>query len=80
MRSSFFSLASAFASCAVAQNREDFFPECSLKCLDDATRKATDCSTDDAACMCIQKNYQAIYSAGVSCVLQACSPSESICM
>ncbi|KAK8924901.1 hypothetical protein MANI_001120 [Metarhizium anisopliae] len=78
MKSTLLLLACAFTGSVVAQNREDYFPECSLKCLDQATKQATDCSLDDAVCMCVQKNYEAIYNAGVNCVLQACGPDEAV--
>ncbi|KAF5125688.1 hypothetical protein E5D57_010378 [Metarhizium anisopliae] len=78
MKSTLLLLACAFTSSVVAQNRKDYFPECSLKCLDQATKQATDCSMDNAVCMCVQKNYEAIYNAGVNCVLQACGPDEAV--
>ncbi|KIE03077.1 CFEM domain-containing protein, partial [Metarhizium majus ARSEF 297] len=78
MKSTLLLLACAFTGSVVAQNRKDYFPECSLKCLDQATKQATDCSMDDAVCMCVQKNYEAIYNAGVNCVLQACGPDEAV--
>ncbi|KAK9439155.1 CFEM domain-containing protein [Metarhizium brunneum] len=78
MKSILLLLACAFTGSVVAQNRKDYFPECSLKCLDQATKQATDCSMDDAVCMCVQKNYEAIYNAGVNCVLQACGPDEAV--
>ncbi|KAK3192651.1 hypothetical protein K4F52_001450 [Lecanicillium sp. MT-2017a] len=62
----------AFAGAAIAIDRNDYLPECSVKCLDDATTKSTDCSLDDAVCWCVQSNYEAIYNTGVSCVLQEC--------
>lgn len=80
MKSTLLLLACAFTGSVVAQNREDYFPECSLKCLDQATKQATDCSLDDAVCMCVQKNYEAIYNAGLNCVLQACGPDEAVGM
>lgn len=61
-----------------AQNRADFLPECSLKCLDDATQKVTSCALDDAVCWCVQKNYEDIYNQGVACVLDACGSDKAI--
>ncbi|KAJ4165458.1 hypothetical protein LMH87_007090 [Akanthomyces muscarius] len=61
-----------------AQNRADFLPECSLKCLDDATQKVTNCALDDAVCWCVQKNYEDIYNQGVACVLDACGSDKAI--
>lgn len=78
MKSNFFLLACVMTGSVVAQNRKDYFPQCALKCLDQATKQATDCSLDDAVCMCVQKNYEAIYNAGVNCVLQDCGPDEAV--
>lgn len=78
MKSAIFLLASAFTAGVVAQNRQDYFPKCALDCLDKATKQATDCSLDDAVCMCVQKNYEAIYNAGVNCVLSDCGPDDAV--
>lgn len=61
-----------------AQNRQDYLPVCSLKCLDDATQKVTTCSLTDAVCWCVQKNYEDIYNAALTCVLNACGSDVSI--
>jgi hypothetical protein len=71
-------LLAGLASSVVAQNRPDFFPDCSLDCLDAAVEDATDCSNDDAWCQCIQSNYEAIYDSGVNCVMQECGPDTAI--
>lgn len=69
----------ASSICSVAaQNRADFLPECSLKCLDDATKKVTNCALDDAVCWCVQSNYEDIYNNGVACVLDACGSDKAI--
>ncbi|CAH0027844.1 unnamed protein product [Clonostachys rhizophaga] len=60
------------------QKKEDYFPECSLNCLNDGTKKATDCSLTDAVCWCVQSNYEAIYDAAVSCVMAACGAGVSV--
>ncbi|POR34793.1 Uncharacterized protein TPAR_05002 [Tolypocladium paradoxum] len=73
-----FLLASALVGSVAAQSRQDYFPKCALDCLDIATTQATICSLDDAVCMCVQKNYEAIYNSGVNCVLQACGPDEAV--
>jgi len=78
MKSTLVLILSALAATSVAQDRKDYFPECSMKCLDDAIKKATNCSLDDAVCMCVQKNYEDIYNQGVNCVMQACGPDDSI--
>ncbi|KAK5996836.1 hypothetical protein PT974_02181 [Cladobotryum mycophilum] len=70
-------VATLFGS-AIAQNRADFLPSCSLKCLDNATQKTTNCALDDAVCWCVQKNYEAIYNSALACVLQACGPDVSV--
>lgn len=80
MKSTLVLILSALAATSVAQDRKDYFPECSMKCLDDAIKKATNCSLDDAVCMCVQKNYEDIYNQGVNCVMQACGPDDSIGM
>lgn len=69
--------ASAIFSTA-AQDRADFLPKCALQCLDDATKRVTDCDLDSAVCWCIQSNYEAIYDAGVTCVLDSCGPDKAL--
>lgn len=66
------------AGLVAAQDRAAFLPECSLKCLDEATENVTDCALDDAVCWCVQANYEAIYNSGVACVLQACGAEVSV--
>ena len=78
MKPSVLLLPTALAACAAAQQKQDYFPVCSIDCLDKATEEATDCSTTDAVCICVQANYEAIYNSGVNCVLQACGPDEAI--
>jgi hypothetical protein len=68
----------SMAGAVVAQSLSDFFPDCSLDCLEEATKKATDCSTTDAVCFCVQSNYEAIYNQGLPCVLKACGPDVSV--
>ncbi|KND86890.1 hypothetical protein TOPH_08471 [Tolypocladium ophioglossoides CBS 100239] len=78
MKTTPFLLATALMGSVAAQSRQDYFPKCSLDCLSEAIKSATNCSLDDAVCMCVQKNYEAIYNAGVNCVLQACGPDEAV--
>ncbi|UNI19321.1 hypothetical protein JDV02_005512 [Purpureocillium takamizusanense] len=78
MKSTLVLLLSALAATAAAQQRQDYFPECSMKCIDDAIKKATTCSLEDAVCMCVQKNYEDIYNQAVNCVLQACGSNDAI--
>ncbi|VUC35490.1 unnamed protein product [Clonostachys rosea] len=68
----------AALSLVSGQKKEDYFPECSLDCLNDGTKKATDCSLTDAVCWCVQSNYEAIYDAAVSCVMAACGAGVSV--
>jgi cobalamin biosynthesis Mg chelatase CobN len=70
--------AAVLSGLGAAQKQADFLPECSLDCLDDATKKATDCALDDAVCWCVQENYENIYNAGVACVLQSCGPDRAV--
>ncbi|KPM38040.1 hypothetical protein AK830_g8542 [Neonectria ditissima] len=58
--------------------KEDYFPECSIECLDEGTEKATDCSKSDAVCWCVQSNYEAIYNQAVNCVMEECGPDKAI--
>lgn len=71
-------LAAAIAGSAVAQQRSEYFPKCALDCLDQGTKKATDCSLDDAVCWCVQKNYENIYDASLACVLKDCGADKSV--
>jgi hypothetical protein len=68
----------ALSGFASAQKKSDYFPECSLDCLNDATKKATDCDLEDAVCWCVQANYEAIYTAGYACVIKACGNDVAI--
>ncbi|KAH7163371.1 hypothetical protein B0J13DRAFT_518605 [Dactylonectria estremocensis] len=79
MRTSVFVLATVAAGLAGAEiKKEDYFPECSIDCLNDGTEQATDCSTTDAVCWCVQSNYEAIYNQAVNCVLTECGADEAI--
>lgn len=81
MRTSVFVLATVAAGLAGAEiKKEDYFPECSIDCLNDGTEQATDCSTTDAVCWCVQSNYEAIYNQAVNCVLTECGADEAIGM
>lgn len=68
------------ASSFVAANVEmkDYFPKCSIDCLEKGTEKATDCKTDDAVCWCMQSNYEAIYNQAVNCVMEACGADDAV--
>ncbi|KAL7948780.1 hypothetical protein V8C42DRAFT_312312 [Trichoderma barbatum] len=78
MKTTSFLLAASMAGAVVAQKLGDYFPECSLDCLEQGTTSATDCSLTDAVCFCVQSNYEAIYTAELSCVLKACGPDVSV--
>ncbi|KAF7554639.1 hypothetical protein G7Z17_g2786 [Cylindrodendrum hubeiense] len=69
-------LTTSFAAAEVM--KEDYFPECSIECLNDGTEKATDCSTTDAVCWCVQSNYEAIYNQAVNCVMEECGADKAI--
>ncbi|KAI2470797.1 hypothetical protein F4781DRAFT_158073 [Annulohypoxylon bovei var. microspora] len=59
----------ALATFASAQSLSDI-PQCALPCIDSARTGSTNCSADDYACIC--KNKDAITTAGTSCVLKSC--------
>ncbi|KAH6876630.1 hypothetical protein B0T10DRAFT_197715 [Thelonectria olida] len=67
-------------SCLVAAKVElkDYFPECSIDCLETGTEKATDCELDDAVCWCVQSNYEAIYNQALNCVMEECGADKAI--
>ncbi|KAH6989125.1 hypothetical protein BKA56DRAFT_668309 [Ilyonectria sp. MPI-CAGE-AT-0026] len=78
MKSSIFiftALATSFTAAEV--KKEDYFPECSIDCLNDGTEKATDCSATDAVCWCVQSNYEAIYNQALACVLKECGADKA---
>ncbi|UKZ83211.1 hypothetical protein TrVFT333_011016 [Trichoderma virens FT-333] len=71
-------IAASMAGAVAAQKLSDYFPECSISCLEQGTTSATDCSLNDAVCFCVQSNYEAIYNAELSCVLKACGADVSV--
>ncbi|KAK3400694.1 hypothetical protein B0T20DRAFT_348409 [Sordaria brevicollis] len=68
----------AAAGFAAAKTLEDYVPQCSLQCLKDAQKSATDCKEGDLPCFCILDNYHNIYDAGVSCVLLKCGNDVAV--
>ncbi|KAK1764298.1 hypothetical protein QBC33DRAFT_517912 [Phialemonium atrogriseum] len=68
----------ATAGLALAQNVNDYFPECSIKCLLDSVSSATDCAQDDGVCICIFDNYASIVDDSTNCVIQACGADVAI--
>ncbi|OTB02540.1 hypothetical protein M426DRAFT_264337 [Hypoxylon sp. CI-4A] len=52
-----------------AQSLSDI-PQCAVPCIDDARTSSTNCSANDYACICINKD--ALTSAATSCVLESC--------
>lgn len=78
MKSSILILATLAASFTAAEiKKEDYFPECSIDCVNDGTEKATDCSATDAVCWCVQSNYEAIYNQALACVLKECGADKA---
>ncbi|KAH7022170.1 hypothetical protein EDB80DRAFT_805838 [Ilyonectria destructans] len=78
MKTSIFILTALATSFTAAEvKKEDYFPECSIDCLNDGTEKATDCSTTDAVCWCVQSNYEAIYNQALACVLKECGADKA---
>ncbi|KAF0331945.1 hypothetical protein K4K61_010781 [Colletotrichum sp. SAR11_59] len=72
MKSSYVLLAT-LGLAAAQQKFTDVIPECSVKCLTQAVKDGTKCSSiDDSQCICEATNYRNIYTVGVSCVLAAC--------
>ncbi|GFP56035.1 hypothetical protein TASIC1_0006020500 [Trichoderma asperellum] len=70
--------AASMAVTVAAQSLSDYFPQCSVDCLEDATKKATNCSVTDAVCFCVQSNYEAIYNQGLTCVLKDCGKDVAV--
>ncbi|SPO02442.1 uncharacterized protein DNG_05115 [Cephalotrichum gorgonifer] len=63
---------------AAAQKATDYFPECSIDCLEESVSAVSDCSFDDAWCICVQSTYEAITAHGTSCVMQACGSDVAV--
>ncbi|CAM1501486.1 Fc.00g034700.m01.CDS01 [Cosmosporella sp. VM-42] len=78
MKTIILTFATIAAQLVAAQDRADYFPECSLDCLDQGTKDATNCSLDDAWCWCIQSNYEAIYNSATVCVINECGAIEAV--
>ncbi|UKZ61820.1 uncharacterized protein TrAtP1_003079 [Trichoderma atroviride] len=70
--------AASVAGVVAAQSLSDYFPKCSVDCLEEATKQATSCSTTDAVCFCVQSNYEAIYNSGLACVLKDCGNDVAV--
>lgn len=66
------------AAVAAAQKVADYFPECSVDCLADSVSAASDCTLDDAWCICIQATYEAITAHGTSCVMKECGADVAV--
>jgi hypothetical protein len=71
-------VAASMAGAVAAQSLTDYFPKCSIDCLEDATKEATSCSVTDAVCFCVQSNYEAIYNSGLACVLKDCGNDVAV--
>ncbi|GAB1313715.1 hypothetical protein MFIFM68171_03925 [Madurella fahalii] len=72
-------LAAAAIVTGAAETISDYLPECAIDCLNTAIGDVTTCSgPEDLECFCIADNYRAIYTSGVSCVLQACGNDVSV--
>lgn len=50
---------------------EDYFPECSLECIE-AGVASTDCDPNDSICLCTRTNRYAVYNHAEQCVIAAC--------
>ena len=61
-----------------AQKAEDYFPECSISCLQDSVSAASDCSFTDAWCVCVQATYEAITGHATPCVMTKCGADKAI--
>ncbi|KAM0454162.1 hypothetical protein ACHAPV_008629 [Trichoderma viride] len=70
--------AASVAGVVAAQSLSDYFPKCSIDCLEEATEQATKCSVTDAVCFCVQSNYEAIYNSGLACVLKDCGKDVAV--
>lgn len=66
------------AGTITAQSIGNSVPACAATCLNDGITSATSCSTTDAVCQCTVENYQAIYTAALTCVLNGCGVDTAI--
>ena len=66
------------ASLVAAQKVIDYFPECSVECLKESVAAASDCSFEDAWCVCVQATYEAITSHATPCVMTKCGADKAI--
>lgn len=71
-------LAVAGFAAAKSISIDDYFPECSTKCLRQGLADASDCKESDGVCICIFDNYAAIVDSATSCVIQACGNSVAV--
>lgn len=72
------SLLLAAAALVAAQKAEDYFPECSIDCLEDSVSAVSECTFDDAWCICVQATYEAITAHGTSCVMKECGADVAV--
>lgn len=63
----------AFGLKAIAgQEITDYFPECSVDCINDVLYTSTSCSEGDLVCLCLHSNQYKIYAAAQECAIAAC--------
>ena len=72
------SLLLAAAALAAAQDAADYFPECSIDCLEDSVSAVSDCTFDDAWCICVQATYEEVTAHGTSCVMKECGADVAV--
>ncbi|KAH8885544.1 hypothetical protein GQ53DRAFT_810205 [Thozetella sp. PMI_491] len=68
----------ATASLVAAVTLQQYFPACSVDCLNTAIGAATTCKTDDGVCICVFDNYVSIVDSATNCVIQACGSDVAV--
>ncbi|TPX14718.1 uncharacterized protein E0L32_005113 [Thyridium curvatum] len=57
---------------------KDYFPQCSITCLENGARSSTTCDPSDGVCVCVFDNYVKIVDAATACVMQACGSDVAV--
>ncbi|KAJ9148321.1 hypothetical protein NKR23_g5205 [Pleurostoma richardsiae] len=68
----FLALVLAAAGLVASQSIDQYFPSCSVDCLEKGVADASDCNVEDAWCICVYDTYVAVVNAATSCVIQEC--------
>lgn len=70
----------SLAAIVVGKGIQSAVPDCAASCISSAVTSVTSCSVTDAACQCTLQNYKAVYTAALSCIMNACGAGTTLGM